>query len=85
MKLPEDITTVEVWSNTLFFMQGKVSYISVARRLCGSGKLWEAVDRITALMDVPKGFRGGCWWSMSPEEFESITEGIDYEMPRRDG
>lgn len=85
MKLPEGTTKVEVWSHTLFFMQGKASYISVARRLCGSEKLWEAVDRITALMDVPEHRRECQWWSMSPEEFESITEGIDYEMPRRDG
>lgn len=84
MKLPEDITVVEVWSHTLFFMQGKASYISVSRSPRGSKKLWEAVDRITAFMDVPE-HRRECQWSMSPEEFESITEGIDYEMPRRDG
>lgn len=40
--------------------------------------IFAAVDRITTLMGISKDNRT-CWWEMSPEEFESVTEGIDYE------
>lgn len=86
MKLPKNITKVEVWSHTLFFIQDGTWTDSMGRGQTHDGisKIFECVDRITPLMgEFDKDGKRGCWWEMTPEEFEAITEGVDCEMPKR--
>lgn len=82
MKCPKEVAKVEVWSHTIFFMNRRMdATYSISRDRGGRGdRIFAAVDRITALMGISK-YNNTCWWEMTPEEFESVTEGVNYETP----
>lgn len=92
MKLPKDVEVVEVWSNTVFFNGKGLLYSGNIRRPhCPHydkkyNPLFAALDPVLASMIHPdeKKDGGRSLATFTREEFETITEGVDCEMPERD-
>lgn len=93
MKLSEDVEVVEVWSNTVFFNgPGFGGSVNIRRPHCPHysrkyDALFAVLDPVLALMIHPNEREDGgrSLATFTREEFETITEGVDCEMPEWDG